>query len=343
MQSVAGMTIMPLGRGWRWLTGRSRYVLLCGILWLVALSTASGQSMGFLPEQRLSVSFEVFNEQFDSVLVDNTSRRSLLNELLLREGLSEEVVSGDLAYQSRRYQVALQYGLTPVFNLGIILPYLQRERRSSLAAVTTSPSAFIERNRSLKTEGIGDLTVQLTWRPLYSDNHDMQFGFALDGDNAGSNLGQTDSLPLGSGGKELKTLFSWRFYARASTLMGKLDVIGTIHETGDVKNEDNRTLRRSKGNDSAASLYFGANHRRFHFGGALGMASTASTRVDGVSQKDGYLGYELKGRIQYGNLTLLETAPVSRPWEIQLDLSATLFGNNKPATQTWALAVFRYF
>jgi hypothetical protein len=327
-------------------TWSSRLIHRCcliGSIWIMAVLPVAAQDHIFLPKSRFLVGLEVTEKTFDSVLVSDLKRRSLLNHTLRQNGLEEATVSGDMAMQEVRYEFDLRYGLTSTVNLGVTLPYLFRERRSQLRLQHPEATAFIERYTSAAASGMGDCGFQVGWRPVYTDNHDVQTGFQLIADSGNAPAPDGGELALGEGAKAVTAYLQWWYFASRSTWSGRWRLALTANESRDIKDQSGHWVRRTRGNQAETSIDIGVNRQRFHFGGGVGMVSKAVTRLDEVSLEDGYLGYEMTAVIGYGNTALLENGPVGTPWEAQLELGAALFGTHQPATRRWALRVGWFF
>ncbi|MCP4751674.1 MAG: hypothetical protein GY866_12325 [Proteobacteria bacterium] len=301
------------------------------------------QTIEFLPKNICSISWEMKTIQSQNHFTSGTSKETLMLNRLLKDNYNKEDVTGSIKYETSQQTVFFQYGLFRSVNLGIAVPYIRRKRLSNLTVHQANATDFVDKYKSVESNGMGDLEIRGWWRLFYSDEMDFQLGLVVNGDNATSTFYERDELALGSGTQELSAFLRWKIYATDSSLQTTIEANTTATKNTTVTDDNDRNLKLSRGNTMFASINLSKNADPFYFGGGLQVRSQAETIVDKIKQEDGYLGYAANVFFNYGNLYLLEESPINFPWEIHVHLKSTLAGVDAPEIREIGVKASFYF
>ena len=301
------------------------------------------QSIDFLPVGIFSSSLEISSSRVDSILMNRTRSESLTQRRLKVEGLDPNDVSGSMSVKETTRTLRVLYGLTKSINIGINVPYRDRDRESNLLGNTPNGSLFAKKYQPAHAHGIGDIEILTLWRLNYSDYHDFLFGFSLNGDNASTNFDDDSVLPLGSGAQELSTWFRWKIYDDDSTLVTEISLKTTFTKDITIKTPSGEELEFKKDSNLISTFFLSANRDAFHFGGGVSSIMETPTIIDGNTQGDEFISHTLTLFLTYGNLNQLESTYIQLPMEISMYLKNTIMGDNAPANKKIGINASLYF
>lgn len=306
-----------------------------------------------LPESVQKFNYSVKTEEYDSInqttgglYLRRGKRTSLLEEMLDRNNLDSDSVSGSMSIKETRHEFFYQYGISDELSFGVMLPWVINERSSSLSIKGVSSQEktdFVDKYQSAKSEGLGDIEFWLSKRWVYTDAHDLTYGLALRWDNGEINSDKNDKMPLGGGNKDYIGFFRWVMYDIYSSFKGQLDLLYTKPAKATIRNSDGKDVSLERGSESRVSYDASWNYNSFTYGAGVGYDYHSKTEIDSVSQEDGYIAYDYSFFLNYGNLNKLDIGPVKLPWDIGIRLNNTLGGVNAPDRKAIKVDISLYF
>ncbi len=305
--------------------------------------TAGAQTVEFVPKGLSLTSFEFSRTTYNKFLTSNSKTASVFDVYRQRNGIDESAVTGSVDHEKSSIRLLFQYGLFDTFNLGVSIPYLNNQRKSDINLLDSGQSEFAESIGDASSSGMGDIEIQGLWRLFYTDIADLQLGLSLNGDNAPYNGDNHDKMALGSGSKEMSIFLRGYRYSIHSSLMLAFEVEYMFVEENTVKVTDGQEVTKSQENSSMAKMEVSANSDGLGYGGGMQIQSVGSAKLDGVSLKNGYLAYSLRGFVIIGNIHMLENQAIIRPWEVRILAEKNFIGSNAPDAQTLSIKLSTYF
>ena len=313
----------------------------CSLIFFFQMANA--QTVEFVPLGISLTSIEISNTSYDRILTSNSSSASVLEVYRDRNHINDKAVTGSITHEVTALRLSFQYGLFKSINLGFSIPYLDNQRKSSIRLVDSGQSDFYQSVDNAGSTGTGDLEVYGIWRLFYTDEADLQLGMALNGDRAPYNHDNLDKEPLGSGSQELSVFLRWYNYSIDSSLLLAFEAEHTWTGDSTVKIADGLEAEKSQENSMHLKLDLSANSGGIGYGAGWKMQIVGSNKLDGDSQKDGYLAYTLNGFLTLGNLHILENQVIRNPWEVKILAEKNMIGNNAPDAQTLSVKLTTFF
>lgn len=307
-------------------------------------SLLRAQEIDYLPKGGLSIKYDFRTTTIDSIY-SGTDQRSMLESELKEQSLKNDEVNGSLYYQTYTQLFKLQYGLSETLNLSLEIPYINRERHSDLKVSNSSDtdqSSFAENYDSTKTDGFGDLTLGLIWRPVYNDTVDFRISGALNGDNGATHYTNPDKLSLGNGAYDVGLTMRILIYSLESRMMTDIELNSTSTLDTTVE-EDSDSFQYSKASDAFLKIDLSNNTARWHYGLGLKAVVGGESIIDGTQQEDSYIAYLYRVFLNTGNLDALEESTLALPWMAGVLIENTFFGANAPGANTIGLKAVLYF
>lgn len=311
---------------------------------LFMAQATSAQEIDFLPEGVFSAGYELTTSSYNSIL-DGSKKNDLLVELLDRNSIGEEDIKGDLAYSSTVHSFKLQYGLYDSLNLAAIVPFVINKRESNLDVVDTGNAThmqFASDYESAESQGLGDISLIATWRPLYSDSNDFRVSVELNGNNGEYHLSDSDKVSLGNGANDLGIHIRWIAYSSESEFRVDVELAALATENFEVT-EDGTNYEIKKGNNVLLSIDLSDNIGSMNYGGGFKALTSGKTMINKVDQGDNYLAYSYKLFLNFGNLNQLEDSTVNLPWNAGFYFEDIFAGTNAPASSTFGFKGTLYF
>lgn len=316
-------------------------LLLSFILGLIAF-TGFAQVQDFLPENRSSIGYKGSSFNYSKVYADG-GKRSVLDLELENNSLEAGDVLGVIKYSKNVHRIDVQYGLLDTLNVVLSLPYIQRKRTSQLSDSDASHTTFIENHASVDTSGMGDISLGVIWRTVYTDVHNFQIGFEYTGDNGVYQYGESDKLSLGSGTKDLTGKLKWYLYPLGTSLRVNLEMASTYSLKGKVKDSNGDEFDIERDASQTAQLGVFGSLSPFHYVASVNYISRSASVINEESQGDGVKGVYVNAAVGITNLSQLEQGPVALPWEIELGVRYNYSGNDLPVGYALALNGRIYF
>ncbi len=302
------------------------------------------QEIDFLPEKVFLSGYEFKTISQDSVL-KGSERQTLLSALLDHNSIGENDISGSLSYQTTIHNFKLQFGFSDSLNLGVVLPYLVKKRESNLQvadAGNNKHTGFAESYKSAETQGLGDISLILFWRPIYSDLNDFRIRVELNGKNGAFYVSDSDNISMGNGANDLSMFIRWIVYSNSSKLMTDVEVGAVATEDTSISENGNDYDIR-KGSNVSLKIDLSDNSGIWNYGAGIKALTSGKTTINGVDQGDNFLAYSYRLFVNLGNLNQLEESTVNRPWSAGLCLENVFSGANAPEYHTIGLKAAIYF
>ncbi len=297
-----------------------------------------------MPEGVFSSRYELSTSSYNSVL-DRSKKTDLLKELLDRNSIGEDDIKGDLAYTSTVHSFMLQYGLYDSLNVALVVPFVINKRESNLEVANTGNASHIQfasDYESAESQGIGDISLIATWRPVYSDSNDFRVGIELNGNNGQYHLSDSDNVSLGNGANDLEILLRWLVYSSESEFRTDVELAVLATETIEIT-EDDTDYEIKKGNNVHLGIDLSDNLGSINYGGGLKVVTSGKTQINDVDQGDNYLAFYYKLFLNFGNLKRLEESTISLPWYAGVYFEDIFIGTNAPAASTFGIKATLYF
>jgi hypothetical protein len=329
--------IMPFKNSLLWSVS-----LIC----LLSFKPLNAQEIEFVPVGVFNFSYEYVQTLAESYMAAGMEKETMLNVFLDRSHLNEDDVSGSIKNQTTRQFLRMKYGLLDSLNLMLVVPYIDTRRESSLLASDagdTLQNSFVENNKSVENQGMGDISLWCIWRLSYTDETDLMLGFGLDGDNAPYIYDDPDKLSLGSGAQEFTTYIRWLAYPRSVDMTVETEAGVILTRNSSVSSSDNADLTLKRGNSHYLHILLSFNFDVVNWGGRIRMNTIGETDIDGIGQGDAYLSYTGKLFLNLGNLHRLEQETLALPWMVGLYSERVLFGANAPDDQVSGITASIYF
>jgi len=310
---------------------------------LTLVQPAMAITTHFLPIDVSLATLEATHSSYDSYFVSGTETESAMGVLKGRNKIETDAVSGAIAYQTTTARLHYRYGLMASLNLGISIPYVVSSRSTSVTYADSSSNGFVDSVSSADSAGVGDIEISAFYRLVHSDVADLQLGMAFNGDNGSYYGDEVDKMPLGSGSNEISLMLKLLLYSIHSRLTLSLELEYEMAAEASVKSADGGSVTKTKENEASAILDIGSESGAIGYGGGVSVQSAGATKLDGVSQKNGYLGFDIRAYLTVGNLYLLESRVVNHPWEITILGDKRITGDNAPNLQTISVEISTYF
>ena len=190
---------------------------------------------------------------------------------------------------------------------------------------------------------MGDYSVWLMWRALYTDEHNLQFGLEFKDNNGDYNYDKDDELALGSGTRDATGMLKWFIYSFSRTSRVNFDLYLTYSFDDFIKDTAGESVRIERDSSQRVKLGFYDYFDDLYYQASINYIDNANTVIDGDSKEDGEKGFYIDIAVGLNNLDKLEKEPVVLPWEIELGLQYNISGINLPATYTIGLKGSVYF
>ncbi|MCG8338925.1 MAG: hypothetical protein MJE63_30830 [Proteobacteria bacterium] len=297
-----------------------------------------------MPKGVFSSSYELTTFSYNSIL-DGSQQKDLLKELLDRNSIGEEDIKGDLAYTSMVHSFKLQYGLFGSLNLAAVVPFVINKRESNLDVADTGNAThmqFASDYETAESQGLGDISLIATWRPIYNDSTDFRVRLELNGNNGEYYLSDSDNISLGNGANDLGIFMRWIVYSSDSEFRTDVEVAALATETFEIT-EDGTNYEIKKGNTVLLSIDLSDNFGSLNYGGGVKALTSGKTIINKVDQGDNYLAYSYRLFLNFGNLNQLEDSTVNLPWYAGFYFEDIFAGTNTPDSGTFGFKGTLYF
>ena len=304
---------------------------------------ASAQSIGFIPSKILVSTYEISDRQINKAYQSGSEKESILSKSLWQRSIPKDAISGSIRYRESNHILKLQYGLVSTVNMGISIPYVSRKRISELSVNNSTYSSFAREYSDAEAAGLGDLEIWSVWQVIYNDDLNLIFGLNLNGDNAPYFVNQPQKLSLGDGIQAITPFLDLKLYSNSSRFFTAFMIAQKMYVSKKVSDSNQNELKIVKGYGLNGSIDLAYFLSRYSFGGGILVNAEKDTLIGDISQKDGYLSYNYRLHLNFGNLNHLESSAIVRPWELQITVGNTFLGNNADEVQKISLAASLYF
>ena len=239
----------------------------------------------------------------------------------------------------------LQYGVFDSLNLAVVVPFINNKRESNLDVVDTGNAVhmqFASDYESAESQGVGDISLIASWRPVFSDVNDFRIEVELNGSNGDYFVSDSDNVSLGNGANDLGIYLRWIIHSSESQF--KTDVKLAVNATQNIEiTEDGTDYEIKKGNNVSFGIDFSDNWDSLNYGGGLKALTSGKTTINKVDQGDNYLAFSYKLFVNFGNLNQLEESTITLPWYAGLYFENIFTGTNSPASSILGLKGTLYF
>ncbi len=285
----------------------------------------------------------------------NSGQQIPLDELLIRDRDVRKRIGGKLTRKESRFDFRLRYGISHDWSISLQIPIISKMQSSSLFVeevaggedlleLNQKSQKTVDNLKSDSTSGIGDSVIRVIYTLSSTNDGLFQGGFSL-------------TLPTGETGTP-RGVFSNSIGDRQTDLSGFVNYIfypyirgfrhGPYLELTNQFEGERETLEGIKGSYFGHTLINIRYHLNYEWsnwfaGGRFDYLGGGGSSIDGESQNDTFFITSIQAQLGYGNLSDLEKAFVSFPYQLRIGATTPLQGRNYPTMSHIQITGIFYF